>query len=92
MRGVDAGHHAAVKGVLPVQAQAVPLRPQESEMESYEKRKIKGDILKVQLKCHCQRVDSWTIFFENVGRRTAFKCQTEFKSGILTWAWHNLVL
>ena len=35
MRGVNAGHHAAVKRVLPVQAQAVPLRPQESEREFY---------------------------------------------------------
>ena len=58
MRGVYAGHHAAVQRVLPVQAQAVALRPQESEIEIYEKRKIKGDILKAQLKCHCQRVDS----------------------------------
>ncbi len=49
MRGVDAGHHAAVQRVLPVQAQAVPLRPQESEMKFYNKRKIKRDILKVQL-------------------------------------------
>ena len=31
MRGVDAGHHAAVQRVLTVQAQAVPRRPQESE-------------------------------------------------------------
>ena len=37
MRGVDAGHHAAVQRVLPVQAQAVPLRPQESEIKFYNK-------------------------------------------------------
>ena len=58
MRGVNAGHHAAVKRVLPVQAQAVPLRPQESEREFYKLRKIKGDILMVQLKCHFPRVDN----------------------------------
>ena len=32
MRVVDAGHHAAVQRVLPVQAQAVPRRPQESKV------------------------------------------------------------
>ena len=34
MRGVDAGHHATVQRVLPVQAQAVPSRPEEPEDSS----------------------------------------------------------
>ena len=81
---VDAGHHAAVKRVLPVQAQAVPRRPQEPKNTSYSSslKKAEKNISNFRIKNSTQAsnldesLESLLIKGKRVSR-TALKCQTK---------------